>query len=294
MAIIFLCFAVAISQVSCTFYNVKTNKSFTLSPSEIPTVAERMTCALRCHQASCAAFIVDGNDLMCKFAQSTSNPYGDLYISEDVKMCHLLPTGTTSGVYTITPSDLVTTEVYCDMDTVGGGWTVIQHRFDGSQDFYQNWEAYKHGFGSPYGEYWIGNENLFLLTSSDSYELRIEMEDDSGLSKYAAYSTFSIASEIKKFKLTVSGYTGDVLSDSMNVHNLDHFSTADSDNDDTVGSNCALVHKGGWWYNNCHLVNVNGRYDPTAINDPTAMCWFNFKSSQYNALKYSKMMIRPV
>ncbi|XP_069110163.1 ficolin-1-like [Argopecten irradians] len=283
-------FLLSIYQVNCTMFNVKKHDNFTLSPSQIPT--ERMSCALRCHQASCAAFAVEGDNRMCNFMQTNSYPSGNLYVNV-IKMCHFLPAGSPSGVYTITPSDLVTTEVFCDMDTLGRGWTVIQHRFDGSQDFYQMWKDYKRGFGSPYGEYWIGNENLYLLTSSDSYELRIEMGDISGISKYASYSTFSVASEIENYKLTVSGFTGDVRCDALQVHNLDQFSTADKDNDVTV-ANCAADLNGGWWYNNCVVVNLNGRYDPTAIDDPTAMCWFDFKSSKYNALNYSKMMIRSV
>ncbi|XP_069114673.1 ficolin-1-like [Argopecten irradians] len=179
------------------------------------------------------------------------------------------------------------------MDTVGGGWTVIQHRFDGSQDFYQNWEAYKHGFGSPYGEYWIGNENLYLLTSSGSYELRIEMEDISRSTKYASYTIFSVASESENYNLTISGYTGDVMHNSMVEHRFMPFSTADNDNDGSSG-NCAVNNHGGWWYASCHRVNLNGRYDPSASNDASAMCWQRFKSSEFNALGYSKMMIRPL
>lgn len=43
--------------------------------------------------------------------------------------------------------------VLCDMDTFGGGWTVIHSRFDGTQDFYQNWHDYKYGFGNLKGEF---------------------------------------------------------------------------------------------------------------------------------------------
>ncbi|XP_069114222.1 ficolin-3-like [Argopecten irradians] len=176
------------------------------------------------------------------------------------------------------------------MDTVDGGWTVIQHRFDGSQDFYRMWKEYKRGFGSPYGEYWIGNENLYLLTSSGSYELRIEMGDVSGLSKHFSYSNFSVASENENYTLTISGFSGHVHFDSMAVHNLNQFSTADRDNDATSAWNCAEDYSGGWWYDNCLLVNLNGRYDPTATDDAKAM----YCGTDYDILAASQLFQRAI
>lgn len=34
-------------------------------------------------------------------------------------------------------------QVFCDMKTSGGGWTVLQHRRNGSVDFHRGWNDYK-------------------------------------------------------------------------------------------------------------------------------------------------------
>lgn len=33
----------------------------------------------------------------------------------------------------------------------------------------------------------------------------------------------------------------------------------DNDNDIAL-SNCAIMHRGAWWYKNCHLANLNGKF----------------------------------
>lgn len=47
--------------------------------------------------------------------------------------------------------------------------------------------------------------------------------------------------------------------DAMTYHQGRPWTTIDSDNDIAL-SNCALTHRGAWWYKNCHLANLNGNW----------------------------------
>ena len=60
---------------------------------------------------------------------------------------------------------------------------MIQRRNDYKEprtSFNKNWEEYKYGFGDPTREFWLGNENIHMLTRSGEHELRIELEDFEG------------------------------------------------------------------------------------------------------------------
>ena len=113
-----------------------------------------------------------------------------------------------SGVYEIDPDGRGPFKVFCDMDTDGGGWTLFQRRHDGSADFYRNWADYKVGFGNLEGEFWQGNDRLHRMTAVTPHRLRVDMEDFEFNTRYAEYSSFKIENEAAKYKLSVSGYSG--------------------------------------------------------------------------------------
>lgn len=140
---------------------------------------------------------------------------------------------------------------FCDLKTLDGGWTVIQRRQDGSTDFYRNWNDYVEGFGDINGNFFIGLEKLYALTSlGKPQELYIILKDFDGVTKYARYGTFKVGSGSTDYTLTVGNYSGDA-GDSLSNHSGHKFTTKDRDNDDNT-SNCAQNWKGGWWYHNCY------------------------------------------
>nr|XP_034327997.1 microfibril-associated glycoprotein 4 isoform X1 [Crassostrea gigas] len=195
------------------------------------------------------------------------------------------------GVYTIYPDMKTKKLVYCDMTTDGGGWTVIQRRMDGSVNFYRSWQTYKDGFGKPQGEYWLGNEDIHLLTSKTKQELRVDLQKFSGEKAYAKYSRFTVGSESQKYKLSVGGYSG-TAGDSLAYHNGMKFSTRDQDNDTWKKQACSVERQGGWWFKSCIDAHVNGPYLKSAKITAISMHWYKF-GNEVRALKRASMMIRP-
>ncbi|XP_058496145.1 microfibril-associated glycoprotein 4-like [Solea solea] len=182
------------------------------------------------------------------------------YLPSDCDDIYRRDNTSSSGVYVIYPGGPTTPlHVYCDMDTDGGRWTVFQRRMDGSENFFRPWKTYKTGFGNIAGEYWLGLDNIFYLTIRKENELRVDMEGWDGAKASALYSSFSIESEKGGYQLHLGSYTGGGAGDSLINHNEMKFTTYDKDQD-LWGNNCAHHYLGGFWYNQCHHVNLNGLY----------------------------------
>ncbi|XP_057363876.1 tenascin-N isoform X4 [Manis pentadactyla] len=180
-------------------------------------------------------------------------------------------------------------QVYCDMDTDGGGWIVFQRRNTGQLDFFKRWRTYVEGFGDPMKEFWLGLDKLHSLTTGSParYEVRVDLQT-ANESAYAIYDFFQVASSKERYKLTVGKYRG-TAGDALTYHNGWKFTTFDRDNDIAL-SNCALTHHGGWWYKNCHLANPNGRYGETKHSE--GVNWEPWKGHEFS-IPYVELKIRP-
>ncbi|XP_053112032.1 fibrinogen alpha chain [Hemicordylus capensis] len=257
----------------------------------------------------------DNPDFRARSLNAGGVKLGESYIGTDCEDIHQKHTsGAKSGIFRIKPAGSAKVfSVYCDQEDGLGGWLLIQQRWDGSLNFNRTWEDYKRGFGSVdgkgKGEFWLGNENLHILTQKDSV-LRVEIEDWEGNEAYAEYN-IHVSSESEGYSLHVSDYegtAGDALvigseeeGSEYTAHANMKFSTFDRDNDQWE-ENCAEVYGGGWWYNNCQAANLNGIYYSGGQYDPrnnipfeieNGIVWVPFKPSDYS-LRVVRMKIRPI
>ncbi|GAA6094252.1 microfibril-associated glycoprotein 4 [Tachysurus ichikawai] len=224
----------------------------------------------------------------------------------DLKISVMKNASVPSGVYTIYPAGPnKPVKVYCDMGCLENGghqdeqWTVIQRRINGNVSFYRPWEQYKDGFGDPAGEYWLGLENMYVMTNTEKYQLRVDMEDFEKGSAYAQYNTFYINQESTNYMLNIAGYINGGAGDSLSYVNGRGFSTFDKD----LTGNCAESNAGGFWYSYwyyywywsaCHLANPNGLYKYGNVNTAySGIMWQSWKSYYYS-LKTIVMKIRRI
>jgi len=199
-----------------------------------------------------------------------------------------------SGLYSIYPDSVSNQrgiDVFCDLDTDGGGWTVIQRRQDGTQRFNRPWDAYKKGFGQLAREFWLGNEYVHVMTSSRLYELRVDMLEWSGEHAYALYDRFALENEEEMYMLRLGTYTG-TAGDALSHHADRPFSTLDVDNDLSKSGHCSqMFGSAGWWYVRCYDSNLNGIYKESE-NDKDGIIWYALRAN-YESLQHVEMKIRP-
>uniref|UniRef100_A0A674K6N0 Microfibril associated protein 4 n=1 Tax=Terrapene triunguis TaxID=2587831 RepID=A0A674K6N0_9SAUR len=175
---------------------------------------------------------------------------------------------------------------------------VFQKRFNGSVSFFRGWNDYRFGFGRADSEYWLGLQNIHLLTLKRKYELRVDLEDFENNTAWAQYTDFSlspqaISAEEDGYTLHVGGFTDGGAGDSLSYHTGQKFSTFDRDQDLYV-QNCAALSSGAWWFKSCHFSNLNGFYLGGAhLSYANGLNWAQWKGFYYS-LRKSEMKIRRI
>ncbi|XP_071953193.1 fibrinogen-like protein A [Antedon mediterranea] len=244
-------------------------------------------------KGSCDVFTTEGPNDVFPFAK-------DVFLYERVLNSDCTDAknqpGAVSGVYLIHQPPTNAFLTYCDMSTDGKAWTVFQRRISGTIDFNQNWEAFALGFGDICGEFWMGNENIYRMTSSDSYELRIDMIDTEGSKQYAVFNQFRIGSESDKYRIHLGKFIRsrssfdhrDATGFSLTTNKPNSFTTTDRDNDRSQRDiNCANTQGGGWWYSQCAYVNLNGDFK-------SHFYWKTPKPNKDMHLTFSEMKMRRI
>ena len=177
-------------------------------------------------------------------------------------------------------------------------WIVFQQCLD-NFNFNLHWSAYKVGFGSNTGSFWLGLEKIYQITNSGHYMLRMEMLVQTGAWAdqwiSAEYDIFYIDSEPDLYTIHVTGYSGDSgdvmnLSGTQMVNGMP-FTTNDRDND-LASLNCANnppsgPTRCGWWYNSCAGVTLNGAYGKSGFGLLTP-------DLKWNRLWIGRMMMKQI
>ncbi|XP_023160745.2 fibrinogen-like protein 1 [Drosophila hydei] len=200
--------------------------------------------------------------------------------------------GRGTGIFKIQVTCSKPFEVSCDSSLADSGWTVIQRRQDGSENFNRTMSDYRSGFGTLTNEFFLGLDKIYFLTSSKQHELYIYLKDFNNEVRYAKYTNFSIGAQEENFELkslgVYSGTAGDSMASNLNMQ----FSTTDKDHDSLTKIHCAQSCGSGWWFKGCGYSFLNGIYRRVAESkQKQGIEWHTWK---LDSLKYVQMMIRPV
>lgn len=191
-------------------------------------------------------------------------------------------------------------QVVCDMDTEGGGWTVILRRKRTvltNINFNRKWDDYENGFGNLHTEFWIGLRNIHCLTTREDVDLMIDLRDNNGNGMTWVYHDFKVNGSNDKYRLQIGGGEGPPGGyDAMVYHNGEQFTTSDSDNDEYSG-NCGSAYYVGWWYGpGCHVTGALLTGPHTDAVQWYRLQWFLGQGTDLGCYKYYhnvEMKIRP-
>ena len=200
-----------------------------------------------------------------------------------------------TGIYDIathTPSEVTflvnapsKSKARCDMESDGGGWTVLVRRtpdVDGRVNFARKWAEYENGFGNLSTEFWYGLKLMHDLTSREPMEVQVEVKKSGQPTRIFSYGKFRVDGPDTLYTLHVSDAKQGGF-DPFAHHNERKFSTAERDNDNH-GTNCATGYNndGGWWLGHC--IDLTLTANNAIVHDG---------SQNYVQHEYAELRVRP-
>ena len=194
---------------------------------------------------------------------------------------------TVSGIYRIAASER---PVYCDMETDGGGWTMLQRRggVQPSTSFARTMLEYQDGFGDPAGEHWMGLEAFHRMENEqDVLQLRVDVwEAPLGFRRHAVYDVLYLDGARDDFWMHVYMTSGTAI-DGFEMTSGDYFEACKEEEPCTFG---------GWWGfdkgKTGELSNLNGSEDQENPGMWKSY-WLDYRGKG-KAISRSTMMVRPV
>ena len=143
-------------------------------------------------------------------------------------------------------------------------WILVQKRGQNGnpRDFFaKSMAKYRTGFGAEERDFWLGLDSLASLTRDAKFEMKTTLVDFAGKEYLGIYHNFSVG-DGPRYTLHVGEYDKDLSNfgqDVFSVHNQMSFSTKDVDQDRNSGGSCSNKYgNGGWWYEDCSQINING------------------------------------
>ena len=179
---------------------------------------------------------------------------------------------TQTGVYWIDPDGaggLAAFRAFCDMDTDGGGWTLVWSNLRGGNPKFENnmkWATAIDTLPLVKGTLGDDPEKFQVYTGLNRWislgtELRYSWAHDYGKPIDQSYRCTYKLEPANNFRITFSAckqLVGNVVPGLVSSHAGQKFTTIDKDND-TYGQNCASSYSGSpWWYTACWSGNING------------------------------------